>query len=192
MTEEELKDAIQDLGWEDLLKIWQSRRTPEQLEKWGKGKFFEYAILRAFELEGAEVKYPFNVPYPLVIEDGKEEVEQIDGIIYEEGITILAESKDFEDNKVDIEPLAKLQVRLKRRPSHVIGCIFTATGFTLPAQILIESLMPYTILLWNNNDIEYCLKNKCFRKGLYLKYRNVIEEANHMLNLSAMAQIGKI
>lgn len=192
MTEEELKTAIKELDWEELMHIWQERRNPEQQAKWGKGKFFEYAILRSFELEGAEVKYPFNVPFPQAIIDGKEVIEQIDGIVYEDGLTVLAESKDYEDNNIDIEPLAKLQVRLKRRPSSVIGCIFTASDFTLPAQVLIESLMPHTILLWNRSDIELCLNNKCFRKGLHLKYRSVIEDGNHMLNLSAMAQLGKI
>lgn len=193
MTEDDYKIAIKKLGWDELEKLWHERRTNPELQKqWKKGKFFEYAILRAFEIEGAEVKYPFNVPYPLAIDDEKEVVEQIDGIIYENGLTVLAESKDYEDDKIDIEPLAKLQVRLKRRPTPVIGCIFTATGFTLPAQILIESLMPHTILLWNNADIELCLERHCFRKGLHLKYRNMIEEANHMFNLSAAAQIGKI
>lgn len=191
MTEEERKETIQQLGWEDLQVQWKDRKTPEMQEKWGKGKFFEYAILRAFELEEVEVKFPFNVPYPQSVSDGNEVMEQIDGVIYENGLTILAESKDYEDNKIDIEPLAKLQVRLKRRPASVIGCIFTATDFTLPAQVLIESLMPHTILLWNNSDIEYCMENRCFRKGLKLKYRSVIEDGNHMLNLSVMSQIGK-
>lgn len=189
MTEVELKDAIRELEWEDLLHIWQERRKPEQQEKWGKGKFFEYAIIRAFELEGAEVKYPFNVPFPQSVNDGKEVEEQIDGIIYEKGLTVLAESKDYDEKNIDIEPLAKLQVRLIRRPSPVIGCIFTATDFTLPAQVLIESLMPHTILLWNSEDIEYCLKNHCFREGLRMKYRSVIENGNHMLNLAAIAQM---
>jgi hypothetical protein len=190
MTEDDYKDAIKKLDWDDLKKLWYERRdNPELQKQWKKGKFFEYAILRAFEIEGAEVKYPFSVPYPLAVDDGKEIVEQIDGIIYEDGLTVLAESKDYEDDKIDIEPLAKLQVRLKRRPMPVIGCIFTATGFTLPAQILIESLMPHTILLWNYNDIKYCFDNHCFREGLRSKYRNVIEEANHMFNLSALAQM---
>lgn len=190
MTEDDYKDAIKKLDWDDLKMLWYERRdNPELQKQWKKGKFFEYAILRAFEIEGAEVKYPFSVSYPLAVDDGKEIVEQIDGIIYEDGLTVLAESKDYEDNTIDIEPLAKLQVRLKRRPTPVIGCIFTATGFTLPAQILIESLMPHTILLWNYNDIKYCFNNHCFREGLRLKYRNVIEEANHMFNLSALAQM---
>lgn len=51
MTEEELKEAIQDLGWEDMMQIWQDRRNPELQKKWGKGKFFEYAIIHAFEPE---------------------------------------------------------------------------------------------------------------------------------------------
>lgn len=192
MTEDEYKDTIKQLDWCDLKRLWNDRRNPGLWKKWGKGKFFEYAIIRAFELEGSEVKYPYNVPFPTAIKDGEEVMEQIDGIVYDNGLTVLVESKDYKKNNIDIEPLAKLQVRLKRRPSSVIGCIFTASDFTLPAQVLIESLMPHTILLWNKSDIECCLERQCFRKGLHLKYRSVIEDGNHMLNLSAMAQINKL
>ena len=56
MTEEELKTAIKELDWEELMHIWQERRNPEQQAKWWKGKFFEYAILRSFELEVPEIE----------------------------------------------------------------------------------------------------------------------------------------
>lgn len=189
MTAKEYQEAIRKLEWDDLLQIWRHRNESPNIEKWGKGKFFEYAILRAFELEGAEVRYPYNVPTPNAIK-GNTIVEQIDGVIYVDGLTILAESKDYQAN-VDIEPLAKLQVRLIRRPSPVIGCLFCASDFTWPTQVLIETLMPYTILLWTNDDIEYCLQNKSFVKGLKMKYRGVVEDGNHCLALSTYAQINQ-
>ncbi len=189
MTEKEKQLVIQGMGWDELARTWKMRKRKEIEAVWGKGKFFEYAIIRAFETEGAQVRYPYNVPFPHFDIDGKEIVEQIDGTIYIDGLSIIAESKDYNKTNIDIEPLAKLQVRLKRRPSPVIGCLFSATNFTWPAMALIESLMPQTILLWNINDINFCFNHHCFVKGLQTKYRSVIEEANHMLDLSTYAQI---
>ena len=121
--------------------------------------------------------------------DDEDTLEQIDGVIYIDGLSFLVESKDYAATNIDIEPLAKLQVRLKRRPSPVVGCLFTASDFTWPAQALIETLMPHTILLWNKADIDYCFEHHCFIKGLRLKYKSVIEDCNHMLDISTYANI---
>ena len=175
--------------WDQLVSTWKRRKDRDIKKAWGQGKFFEYAIIRAFEIEGAQVRYPYNVPFPHFDNEGKTIEEQIDGAIYVDGLYVIAESKDYKKTNIDIEPLAKLQVRLKRRPSPVIGCLFSATDFTWPAMALIESLMPHTILLWNKNDIDFCFEHHCFVKGLQAKYKSVIEDANHMLDLSTYAQM---
>lgn len=192
MTEKEYQTAIQQYEWDELKEMWHKRHDNNFPKEWKKGKFFEYAILRAFELEGAKVLYPYNVDYPQTVIAGEEVVEQIDGVIYTDNLCVIAESKDYSRKNIDIEPLAKLQVRLKRRPATVIGCLFTASDFTWPALALIETLMPYTILLWNNSDIEYCFENRKFLEGLKLKYRNMIEKCNHMFDLTAFAQLNGI
>jgi hypothetical protein len=49
---------IAGMGWGDLSRLWEginARDTPG----WEPGKAFEYLVLRAFELDGAEVKYPY-------------------------------------------------------------------------------------------------------------------------------------
>lgn len=190
MTEKECKEAIQKIAeWDQLVDWWKKRKAGEFPTGWAPGKFFEYAILRAFELEKAEVVYPYGVPYPNSIIEGETIVEQIDGVIYHDNLIVLTESKDYTDQKIDIEPLAKLEVRLRRRPAPVIGCIFSASDYTWPAMALIESLMPQTILLWSNNDITYCFEHHCFTKGLKLKYRAVVEKCNHLFDLSTYAQI---
>jgi hypothetical protein len=54
--------------WADI----EARQTPS----WDAGKAFEYLIIRAFQLDGAEVKYPYSVRLL------GEELEQVDGVIY--------------------------------------------------------------------------------------------------------------
>lgn len=189
MTEKEKQQVIQNMVWDELVSTWKRREDSDIKDTWGQGKFFEYAIIRAFELEGAQVRYPYDVLFPHIDVEGKKIEEQIDGAIYVDGLSVIAESKDYKETNIDIEPLAKLQVRLKRRPSQVIGCLFSATDFTWPAMALIESLMPHTILLWNKNDIDYCFEHQCFVKGLQAKYKSVVEDANHMLDLSTYAQM---
>ncbi len=51
---------IKSLQWDGLRSLWhkiESRNTPE----WDAGKAFEYMVLRAFELDGADVKWPYRV-----------------------------------------------------------------------------------------------------------------------------------
>jgi hypothetical protein len=57
-----------------LLSLWASIKNGDTPE-WESGKAFEYLVLRAFVLEGAEVRWPYSV----II--GEEEVEQIDGVV---------------------------------------------------------------------------------------------------------------
>lgn len=191
MTDKQMKQTIRKMGWDDLVAKWRRRNEKDIKDAWGQGKFFEYAIIRAFEIEGAQVRYPYSVHSHHIGIEGNEVLEQIDGAIYVDGLSVIVESKDYKNKNIDIEPLAKLQVRLRRRPSPVIGCLFCASDMTWPAQALIETLMPHTILFWSKRDIEYCFENKHFVEGLHEKYKSVIEDGNHMLDLSAYAQIKK-
>ena len=184
-----MRQIIHDMEWDKLVQTWNKREQQEIKDTWGQGKFFEYAIIRAFETEGAQVRYPYIVHSHHIGIDGNKVLEQIDGAIYVNGLSVIVESKDYKKKSIDIEPLAKLQVRLRRRPSPVIGCLFSASDMTWTAQALIETLMPHTILFWSKRDIEYCFENHCFVEGLQLKYKSVIEDGNHMLDLSTYAEI---
>jgi hypothetical protein len=98
---------------------------------WDAGKVFEYLVLRAFELDGAKVKFSYTVRL------FNEEIEQIDGAIHYAGLSCLSESKDFTDDlKVNIAPIAKLRNQLLHRPSGIVGLAFSRTGFTNPARNL--------------------------------------------------------
>jgi hypothetical protein len=116
-TAAEYESMIKSLQWDALRSLWdniEKRNTPD----WESGKAFEYLIIRAFELDGAEVRYPYNVRL------FEEEIEQIDGAIHISEFSCLVESKDFADKKVDIAPIAKLRNQLLRRPTATVGLVF--------------------------------------------------------------------
>ncbi len=98
-------------GESQLLNLWeyiQRNETPD----WEPGRALEYLVIRAFELEGAEVAYPFAVQMGGTI------VEQIDGAVHTNGLSCLIECKDQAGN-VNIDPIAKLRNQLLRRPPAV-------------------------------------------------------------------------
>jgi hypothetical protein len=163
-TAAQYENKIKSFQWDDLQLLWnniEARHTPE----WDSGKAFEYMILRAFELDGAEVKWPYEAKLW-----GEEVVEQIDGAIYYSGLSCLVESKDLVDN-VDVVPMAKLRNQLLRRPASTIGVVFSRKGFTNPAIRLSYFFFPQTILLWNGIEIKYALEKKRICELLILKYR---------------------
>jgi len=172
-TKSELKNENRIKTYKDLeeLKVlWQdiqNKNTPD----WGAGKALEYFLLRAFELEEAEVSYPYRIPMTTVSpKESKDDLEQIDGVVYVNGMSCLIECKD-EKKPLNFEPITKLRSQLMRRPSSVIGSIFSRSGFTAPALSLLKTIQPQTILLWEDKEIDYCLKNKAFCTTLITKYR---------------------
>ncbi|MEN8217950.1 MAG: restriction endonuclease [Pseudomonadota bacterium] len=177
MSEEiKYKYKISQYQWDDLLNLWEAIKngnTPE----WSPGKAFEYLIVRAFQLEGADVIYPFSVKM------AREELEQIDGVVYTSGLACLIESKD-QKTSVNIEPIAKLRNQLLRRPATAIGIIFSRSGFTEQAMTLARFLAPQTILLWEGEEIEYALEHRYLCKGLIAKYRYCIEQSVPYYNIA--------
>lgn len=166
------------MGWTDLSDLWEgisARDTPD----WEPGKAFEYLVLRAFELDGAEVRYPYTA---LLF---GEEVEQIDGAVYWRGLSCLVESKDT-TLPVDFAPIAKLRTQLQRRPAVTLGIIFSRNGFTEPALSLAQFLSPQSILLWRGDEIEYALSRRSLGQSLLKKYRVCVEEGLPDYNLLLM------
>jgi hypothetical protein len=175
-TADEYKDMAQALDRAGLINLWdqiEARNTPG----WEDGKAFEYLILRAFELEQAVVKYPYSVDM------FDELIEQIDGAVHADGISALVESKDFENRKVNIEPIAKMRNQLLRRPSSTIGMLFSRTGITEPARTLSQFLSPQTILIWDGPEIKHALDNGVFRPALIVKYRTAVHRGQMDFNI---------
>lgn len=166
---ESLVARARALGRAELMELWQVIQAGSAGD-WPPGNALEHLILRAFEIEGAEV----TRPYP-IRRDG-ETLEQIDGAVHADGLHCLIESKDT-DGAVNLEPIAKLRNQLLRRHCSVVGCVFSRRGFTQPASTLAQFVGPQLILLWTGPEISYVLERGAFIRALRRKYRVAIEYA---------------
>ncbi|MGI8430253.1 MAG: hypothetical protein ACR2OB_13365 [Solirubrobacteraceae bacterium] len=164
----EYETRIRALGWDDLRALWSAierRDTPG----WEAGKALEYLVIRAFELDGAQVRWPYSVQL------FGEDVEEIDGLVYSSGLSCLVESKDLSEN-VAIGPIAKLRNQLLRRPAGAVGLVFSRMGFTDPARFLAHFALPQAILLWSGGEMQYALARERMGEFLMMKYRICVED----------------
>ncbi len=164
---DEYVSKIKSLDWSGLRNLWDGicqGSTPG----WAPGKAMEHLMLRAFELDGADVAWPFEVKV------GKETVEQIDGVVYAGDLICVLECKDSEE-PVNVGPIAKLRNQLLRRLSGVLGLLASRGGFTSPARTLAQFLAPQAILLWEGGEIGVVLEKKSFKEALRKKYRYYVE-----------------
>lgn len=150
------------MGRDELLAFWARVRQRERLKEWAPGRAFEFLMLRAFQLEGARVVWPYSSP-----------LEQIDGGLYVDGLACLVEAKDHAE-PIGFDAIARLAVRMQRRPAAAVGLLFSTSGFTWPA---LQSVMAHPIrnvLLWNQTDISLAL-NHGVRLALRCKWRGAVE-----------------
>ena len=133
-------------------------------------------MIRSFELEGAEVAYPFTVQMGGMI------VEQIDGAVHTNGRSCLIECKD-QAGTVNIDPIAKLKNQLSRRPNGVIGSMVSSTSFTEATVYLSQYNMNQAVLLWNSDDITYGLTQQFMSRGLFRKYWYCVQTGKTDYNL---------
>ena len=167
-SENEYKRRIDKYDLARLLHLWEAVKagnTPD----WEPGKAFEYLVLRAFQLEGADIRWPYMVKIHDV------QIEQIDGVVYSDGLACLVECKDHEQ-PVAYAPIARLRSQLLRRPAGAIGIVFSGRSeFTDPALTLTRFTAPQTILLWRPDDVDYVLSQRRMRRALIEKYRHCVE-----------------
>lgn len=174
---EEYVFEIRKMGRQDLIKLWEDH-SQEGFDDsfWKKGKVLEYVALRAFEIEREGcVTYPYDVYYTVCSGYENKPIEQIDGAVHVDELYALVECKDYVDDKINVEPLAKLRNQLARRHSNLFGIFFSATDLTPPAEILVGHMAPQLIILWSKEDIEFCLYNGCFIPCLKIKYKMAVE-----------------
>jgi hypothetical protein len=168
-TNEEYEARIKKMKWPQLRRLWeaiQNRDTPE----WAPGKAFEYLVLRMFDMDGALVRWPYEV----TLLEG-DVVEQIDGSVRFDGLYSLLESKD-EDSNIPIGPIAKMRNQLLRRPAGTVGFVFATRGFTPPATQLAYFAMPQAILLWKGHEVEHALNTKAICRHAETKFRQGVDE----------------
>jgi hypothetical protein len=168
-TNAEYEAAIRRLKWSGLQKLWENIKSGSIDPWWPKGKAFEYLVIRMFELDKAQVTWP----YPVDIFDGQAK-EQIDGAVRFGGSHWLVESKD-EDDKIAIDPIAKLRNQMLRRPWGTIGLVFTSTNFTPSAVLMTHFALPQPILLWTGAEVEHALGRKKICVFAQEKYRMCVE-----------------
>ncbi len=168
---------FQGFSHEHLLRIWD-----EVIEPWvypAKGLHdlsapvaFEYLIIRAFELEGAEVSYPFMAqPF-----SDSRILEEIDGAIYLPGISAIVESKCFDQRNVTSDQIGQLRNKLINRPSYGIGCFFARTSYKESAYKQAQMASPQCILLWDGEEIKEAFKNQKLVEVLQEKNRRFFED----------------
>jgi len=185
-SENEYERLIRELNSHEAIRsLLENVSSGQGVAGWDLGKAFEYGILRAFELEMAEVRYPFHVVGRAGGMDGRPGIiEQVDGVVYWKNLCVLVESKDYDQN-VDIEPIAKLRFRLERRPPGTLGLIFTRREITEPASYLIRNTYPKNILIWQGDEIDLALREARMCDGLMRKYRHAVEYGLPDYNLKA-------
>lgn len=185
VADKEYVERVKDYGWSDVAALWDDVKlctTPG----WDPGKALEYVVLKGFELSGAKVRWPYRVTY-----EDRGFVEQVDGMIYSDGISAIVECKDYSrpltrsKRPVCKDPIATLLTHLMRRPSGLIGCLFVSGKYTDAAQALVNYIKPSTILCWTGDDIDYCVNHRDFALGLRRKYRACLEEGKHCATCSA-------
>lgn len=162
--------AIRLLDRAGIASLWSAVKVGDTPD-WPAGKALEYLVLRLFELDGAEVKYPCSVRDVTGLE-----LEQLDGVVHFQHLTCLVECKDSTTPR-NIEPIAKLRGQLLRRPSGLIGVVFARKGFTEPARVLATYTGPNAILLWTGDDLEYVLAGYNACTALVTKYRWTVSHA---------------
>lgn len=174
-TTDEYRQRIQELDRLELVRLLEriaGRDTPQ----WDSGKAFEFLVLRAFELEGADLTWP----YVVYVKD--KIAEEIDGVVHLPELSCLVQSKD-ETSPVNFEPIAKLRSQLMRRPSAVVGTVVSRAGFTSAAQALVDYLSPQTILLWEGLELEWALNHGKMIESMRLKFRRAVEHGDLCFNI---------
>jgi hypothetical protein len=178
LTEEEFKIKAQEYqkkaenlqDRQSLINLWeqiQRKKTPG----WESGYAFEYLVIRAFQFEDLQVTWPYPVTLPQKIGT----VEQIDGVVYFEGKAFLIESK-HRVKTLGVEAVAKLRLRLERRPPGTMGIIFSVSDFTPATEVFAQFASPLNVILWGASDFEYAIRNGGMCRGLQHKLKYAIED----------------
>jgi hypothetical protein len=171
-TAEEYQKRIRKLRWPEIKTLWNEIISPgAQIGGgwWQKATAFEYLVVRMFELDKADVTWPY-----VVYLDGPPAKEQIDGSVRFGGLHCLIESKS-EDDDIAVDPIAKLRNQLLRRPWGTIGLVFTTTKFTAPSVLMTQFALPQPILLWTGAEIDHAIKKKKICEFAQTKYRVCVE-----------------
>lgn len=173
------------MQWPGLRRAWSlvnlrhDRRKIERQEhgvattEASSGKLLEHIVLRAFELSGANVNWPFQV---WLDPEARYPQEEIDGAVHLGSRSFLVECKDTQGN-ISVEPVAKLQSQLRRRPPGVLGIVFSRLGFTESARYTATFGATTPVLLWPGAAIDAALRAGDFARPLEARLRHLAEQS---------------
>lgn len=169
-------------AWEraDLLRIWEAVKAGRPIAGWPPGKAFEYLVVRAFDIEGARVLWPFEVVYPQKFGT----MEQVDGVVYLGERAFLLESKNLSE-PMAVEAVARLRMRLEARPPGTMGVLLSVQKFTLPTEIFTQFARPLNVLLWERRALDVALANASMVGTLRAKLEYAIEHGLPILRLGS-------
>lgn len=167
-------------AWEraDLLRIWELIKAGQPIAGWPPGKAFEYLVVRAFDIEGARVLWPFEVVYPQRFGT----MEQVDGVVYFGERAFLLESKNLSE-PMAVEAVARLRMRLESRPPGTMGVLFSVQDFTLPTEVFTQFATPLNVLLWESEDLDMALTTASMVTSLRAKLAYATEHGLSILRL---------
>ncbi|MBK8257646.1 MAG: hypothetical protein IPK82_33870 [Polyangiaceae bacterium] len=163
-TAKDLQRDAEKWSHQDLLSLWNQIKAGAPIPGFANGKAFEYLVIRAFQLEKTDVRWPFHVTYPQKFGT----MEQVDGIVYLPQRAFLIESKDLSEPAA-IEAVAKLRFRLESRPPSTMGVLFSVRDFSLPTEVFTQFASPLNVLLWGSSDLDIALASKSMTEGLRQK-----------------------
>lgn len=175
-AEKKLIKRIQTYNWAKLERLWNKIRDSKKTG-WADGKALEYMFVRAFDLEGAEVVYPYN-------NQVLKAQEQIDGYVYvrDLGTGFIIECKDWSEN-VSFDEMAKLHGRLIYRMASTYGIFLSKTGYTPSAVELMYVMQPHNVIMWNSEDVDECFKKHKFLKALKYKFQYAMVTTDPMIGV---------
>lgn len=169
-TSDDYRTLAQGWNSNNLLTIWSQIKSGASIRGWPSGKAFEYMVIRAFEIGGLRVTYPYEVTYPQKFGI----LEQIDGVVYLGERPFLVESKDLSEAAA-IEAFAKLRFRLEGRPPGIMGILFSVRDFTLAVEVFAQFASPLNVLLWNRADLDIALNTNMMKSALEQKLQFALE-----------------
>jgi hypothetical protein len=162
---------------DDLLRLYDDLESGAAGEPSTRGLLFEDLVIKAFELESAQVRWSFDVTQQGDV------VEQMDGAVYVDHLAAIVEAKHW-STPVNVAPIARLRSQLLNRPAQVIGVVFSRQGFTEPAKALTRMMFPQTVLLWEGSELREAVQKGQVCEGLRVKYRYAVEESVPDYNLN--------
>ncbi len=173
-TELAMINRVRRYDWAKLEGLWK-RIKAGTATGWSPGKALEYMFVRAFELSGAEVVYPYN-------NEVRRIKEQFDGFVFvkELGAGFIIECKDWRE-PVSFDEVAKLYGRLSYRISSTFGIYLSRNDFTASALESLYVLHPHNILLWSFAEIDECFIHHKFLDALKYKYKYAMATADPMI-----------